>query len=495
MKFIKLKIDNGLFLEGVEDEYSASSNLLFSKKNSVGKSTYLRILFHAFGYSIPDMYGMKFQSLVTELTVEESGNDYFIRREPNNISVKVGEEITNYSLPSEHVLFLSQLFKKDNLNVLSNLLGLMYVDQEKGWTLLNRGIVIGKNRFDIDKLLIGLGEIDCDKELTLKDKLEKENKKCRSLIDVNDLKQSILEDNEVIEFRDFELEMKRKIDYLNLRINDLKDDIKRVDSVINRNSGLFNYLASMHLVVVSKSGEEVSVNQNTLRDARDTNNLLISRKNVLSLQLKKLESELEGCRHELDDYYLKNNTIFNLLGESDKKVTPFLFKSITNLDIDLPELQNIIDENAKQINQLRQLITFKIARNAELNKNIFSKLYSYCDELGISSRVINDPKFLYTDKLKYYSGTDFHKLVIAFKVALHKATEKYLGTTLPFVLDSPSGRELNDDNIKLTIDFVKRELKDSQLFFASIKEIDCEKVLYFHRMAIENHSIPFEDNE
>ncbi|MBQ8143024.1 MAG: hypothetical protein IJ194_07730 [Bacilli bacterium] len=495
MKFIKLKIDNGLFLEGVEDEYSASSNLLFSKKNSVGKSTYLRILFHAFGYSIPDMYGMKFQSLVTELTVEESGNDYFIRREPNNISVKVGEEITNYSLPSEHVLFLSQLFKKDNLNVLSNLLGLMYVDQEKGWTLLNRGIVIGKNRFDIDKLLIGLGEIDCDKELTLKDKLEKENKKCRSLIDVNDLKQSILEDNEVIEFRDFELEIKRKIDYLNLRINDLKDDIKRVDSVIKKNSGLFNYLTSMHLVVVSKSGEEVPVNQNTLRDARDTNNLLISRKNVLSLQLKKLESELEECRHELDDYYLRNNTIFNLPGESDKKVTPFLFKSIANLDIDLPELQNIIDENVKQINQLRKLITLKIARNAELNKNIFSKLYSYCDELGISSKVINDPKFLYTDKLKYYSGTDFHKLVIAFKVALHKATEKYLGTTLPFVLDSPSGRELNDDNIKLTIDFVRRELTNSQIFFASIKEIDCEKILYFHGVAIENHSVSFADNE
>ena len=100
---------------------------------------------------------------------------------------------------------------------------------------------------------------------------------------------------------------------------------------------------------------------------------------------------------------------------------------------------------------------------------------------------------MYTDKLKYYSGTDFHKLVIAFKVALHKATENYLGTSLPFVLDSPSGRELNDENIRLTIDFIRKELNESQLFFASIKQIECEKTLYFHEMAIENHSIDFKD--
>lgn len=47
----------------------------------------------------------------------------------------------------------------------------------------------------------------------------------------------------------------------------------------------------------------------------------------------------------------------------------------------------------------------------------------------------------------------------------------------------------------MNIDFVKRELKDSQLFFASIKEIDCEKTLYFHEVAIENYSVSFADDE
>lgn len=63
----------------------------------------------------------------------------------------------------------------------------------------------------------------------------------------------------------------------------------------------------------------------------------------------------------------------------------------------------------------------------------------YCEKLGISSKILNTPNFLYTDKLKSYSGTDLHKLVIAFRVALHLSVEEYLGTSLPFVLDSPSG--------------------------------------------------------
>lgn len=38
----------------------------------------------------------------------------------------------------------------------------MYVDQDKGWTLLNRGTVIGKIKFSIEELLAGLNGIDID---------------------------------------------------------------------------------------------------------------------------------------------------------------------------------------------------------------------------------------------------------------------------------------------------------------------------------------------
>ena len=47
--------------------------------------------------------------------------------------------------------------------MLNNLLGTFYVDQEKGWTILNRGVVIGSNHFNIEELIRGLSNRDCDK--------------------------------------------------------------------------------------------------------------------------------------------------------------------------------------------------------------------------------------------------------------------------------------------------------------------------------------------
>ena len=49
-------------------------NLIYSKSNSKGKSTYLRLLFYALGYSIPQMKDIKYSDIVTELYFEEKGN-------------------------------------------------------------------------------------------------------------------------------------------------------------------------------------------------------------------------------------------------------------------------------------------------------------------------------------------------------------------------------------------------------------------------------------
>ena len=66
---------------------------------------------------------------------------------------------------------------KQSTDILDNLLGSFYLDQEKGWTLLNRGKVIGKIPFNIEKLICGLSErtyIDLQVELTnIKRELEK----------------------------------------------------------------------------------------------------------------------------------------------------------------------------------------------------------------------------------------------------------------------------------------------------------------------------------
>jgi len=49
------------------DTFSNKRNLIYSKCNSKGKSTYLRLLFYALGYAIPRMKDIKYSDVVTEL--------------------------------------------------------------------------------------------------------------------------------------------------------------------------------------------------------------------------------------------------------------------------------------------------------------------------------------------------------------------------------------------------------------------------------------------
>jgi len=329
--------------------------------------------------------------------------------------------------------------------------------------------------------------------LAIKEKLEKENKKYKSIIEINNLKNEILESNDEIPISELEQSIKRKIDFVNLQIQKIKDDIRNIENVINKNDSLFNYLTNLRLVVETKDGEEIPVNANTLRGATENNDLLKTRKFFLSNELRKKENELILLKKELEDYYLNNNEITKLFGDEFKANNNFLIKSISNIDINLMEINSIVEQNSAQIDNLKKIIKEKITANNKLINKIFLRIFSYCEELGISSKILKDANFLYTDKLKLYSGTDFHKLVIAFKVALHLSVEEYLGTRIPFVVDSPSGRELNDENIKLTIDFIKSKLGQSQLFFASINNFKCDKIFYFKQCAIEDHSINFEE--
>lgn len=164
------------FVENI-DTFSGKRNLIYSKSNSKGKSTYLRLLFYALGYSIPQMKDIKYSDIVTELYFEEKGIEFCATREKNLFWVEnfTNQEVIYYSLPSEQEAFLAYIFNYDNIKVLKNLLGIIYVDQDKGWSLLNRGKVIGRIGFSIEELLAGLNNVDCDELLAEKSSIAVSN--------------------------------------------------------------------------------------------------------------------------------------------------------------------------------------------------------------------------------------------------------------------------------------------------------------------------------
>ena len=79
---------------------------------------------------------------------------------------------------------------------------------------------------------------------------------------------------------------------------------------------------------------------------------------------------------------------------------------------------------------------------------------------------------MFTSNLKELSGALLQKLVFSFKMSYLKETEKLLGIKLPIIIDSPSAKELDLDNVRLMFSILKKDFPDNQIFIASIYKYD-----------------------
>lgn len=158
--------------------------LIYSKENSVGKSTFLRLMFYSLGYPIPGTYGLKFKKINTEILFERDGEKYIVKRNDNYIEIYKGLRfIHSCTLTGHDDSWFTYIWGIDSIRVLKNILGAIYMDQDKGWTLLNRGKVIGNIRFNVRDLLIGLSKKgnDFENELVRLDEEQKLLNKTRQL--------------------------------------------------------------------------------------------------------------------------------------------------------------------------------------------------------------------------------------------------------------------------------------------------------------------------
>ena len=78
--------------------------------------------------------------------------------------------------------------------------------------------------------------------------------------------------------------------------------------------------------------------------------------------------------------------------------------------------------------------------------------------ITVASMISNHAGF--TSNLKELSGAVLHKTVFAFRLAYITEIEKHLGIKLPIILDSPSGKEVDQVNIQLMVNILKRDFAE-----------------------------------
>lgn len=464
------------------------TNLLSSNdKNSVGKSTFCRLIFHSLGYRIPQTEGIIFSNIISEITFVEKDDTFVLKRNDSVITlIKNNSFVKEYILPDQHIELLRFIFSSEVDDVLNNLLGLMYIDQEKGWTLLNRGNVIGSNRFSIDRLMAALGRVDCEDLFAERAIIEKNIIKYESILNMESVREQYYEDTSNLTVFKTDDVLKGKIADLEIQISDLNEEVENINDAIIQDEGFFKFIDDMNIYVnigdgkdpikLSRNIIECSYNIDFLKaqsySLRSEINRLTKRKNILRQQLLSIE--------ELPDLF-NNKRIAN--------TEQIINMALSNINIDKEAITIELEKAKKEYNKVEKRIYERISHNNSYVGDAYKLICEYADELGVLKLVSKNSNYLFTHNLKGKTGAIFQKLIICFRVALIQLVDKYLNTRLPLVIDSPRVKELSSDNAKDLLNFINDKLPKNQIIVASIYNEEDLKFNFDKTINIKNRAI------
>lgn len=466
MIFKSIRIKEGLFERTFL--FSPNFNLIHSEKNTCGKTTLLRVILYGIGYKIPSTRKIKFNQCEVETIIENnSGNELrLIRGQSEFIEVNSDAETRTFALPEQQVELHKLLFGIDNVDILSNLLGAYYVDQEKGWTLLNRGTVIGSIHFNIEELIRGLSNIECADKIKRKTQLSREITKYQQMYNVALYRETIAEGTKTILPYDFQGEANAHLDRLLIEQKQAKDELRRIDDILSDNKKTKDFIAKMKLLIRLSDGEIIPVTENNIVGLTDSIDVLVSKRKMLSQRYNKLSDEIKKLQ---DAISLEDEQQSLLHAETQIEIFD---KSIAKLQLDQFSIKRALDYLKKELKELNEEISTFTRMNNKYASLMSKNIIKYATELNLGDKDSIPVTYLFTSNLKELSGAILHKMVFAFRLAYIIAIESATGLKFPIILDSPHGKEIDVENVGLMMEILKRDFRDHQIIVASIFRYD-----------------------
>lgn len=440
--------------------------LIHSLNNSSGKSTLLRMIFYSMGYSIPQTKGINFSKVKTTLFLDNADGIQEIQRENNHLFIRFKDgSSSNFFLPNDENLVFSQIWGVNNSNVLNNLLGAIYMDQEKGWTLLNRGTVIGNLKFKIEDFIEGLSDRDLTKQKIELESINLELKKYTQILNIIEYKSHLSEESSNSIFSsDYTVNLENKLNFLAIKKSELKSKINDLEESLNENSKFIEYVEKMNLIVKdNETGLEIPVKKDNIIHFSENQRYIETRLLMLKNDFSKVNKEIKELELEIK----KSSNLFSLQSEIEK--VDYL---ISKVNIPFEHLEKTISSLKKQKKLLNAEIKEKISANNTVLNNLHSNILKYADLLNVGQYINQKKDYIFTSDLKSLSGAVLHKIVFSFKMAYITELQNYLGYKVPIVLDSPSGRELDKVNIEETLQILKSDFSENQIIIASIHEFE-----------------------
>ena len=469
MIFKSIYLKEGLFKRRID--FSKEVNLIHSDKNSKGKTTLLRFMLYALGYNIPNTKKIKFNQCEVELIVENEKKEEIklVRNNLPIIQIEKNKKKKVYVIPEQQDELQEMVFGIENKDIISNLLGVYYIDQEKGWTLLNRGIVIGSIHFNIEELIRGLSGINCTDLIEKETQLKRKISKYKQMLSIAEYQQ-ILQNEKGLVTNSYEDKIDSELDSLLIKQREIKEELRRIYKILSDNKHFKKFVIEMKLLVKTSSGEIVPVTENNIVGLNDAIELLVTKRKLTFARFVDVTSKIEKKQKKFDKEYeqLKFFELVNQLEIFDKRISSIPLNRI----IIKQEITNL----EKEVKNIREEISRITKNNNTIGSYIFEIIIKYATELKIGDKNSISPTYLFTSNLKELSGAILHKTVFAFKLGYISAIKKKLNIKLPILLDSPTGKEIDQENIKLMMNILKRDFSDHQIIIASIFEYDFNNV-------------------
>ena len=452
--------------------FSEGVNLIFSRENSKGKTTLLRFMLYSLGYNIPSTRKMKFEQceVITKIHCDRLGDIVLSRFNGTILEMEYNGEKTTYILPDQLHDIQRIIFGTDRTDVLDNILGAIYADQEKGWTLLNRGTAIGSIRFNIEELIRGLSGCDCSDLIQKERQLTNELGKYRQMFSVAKYRESVVAESNTLVSDDYAVESDAVVAQLLIRQNTLQHELKRIDKTLTDNRRFRHYVEEMKLMVQSPDGSIIPVTAENIVGLTDTIDYLIAKRKMISSDLQAVMRQLSNMQKE------QNEEAEQLAFYQSESLIEIFDRKIAAVPIDAKAVNKEIKHLETALKAIRKEISTKTKSNTKVIMSLYENMVKYASELGVGNSESIATSYLFTSNLKELSGAVLHKTVFAFRLAYIIEIEKFLDIKLPIILDSPSGKEVDQTNIQLMVNILKRDFSKNQIIIASIFQYDFDSV-------------------
>lgn len=456
MKIKSLHLHDGLTTRSYD---FGSLTVVTSQHNKSGKTTLLRCLLYSLGYPIPSMSGISFEKMNFDVMIQgDFGREFRLSRFNESIELDQSgaEETTTFSLPADRTRLHQIVFGIENETVLDNLLGAFYLDQEKGWTLLNRGKVIGNIHFSIEDFLRGLTGRSCSQEREKLVAVRQEISKYQHMLNVAQYKLELTESGDAVPFDTPAEEIMREILRLRNKRKPIENEVRRLKETIKNNEEFRRYIDSMQLRVKTPHDETILVTAENIVGFSDMRQYLRAKLVTLQEQIAVIDNRIKSFENRQKE----NETLVSV----ETTIQRFA-EELDHVSVDAPAVERILKSLRSQKTMLEEVIRDALKRERATVEGLTNSIQGYLREFGIEERYGRD---IFTRDLKSLSGTIFHLQVFAFTISYAKLVRERTGVVLPLIIDSPNGREVESSTVRKMMEILLRDFSDHQLIIATI---------------------------